>query len=172
MSCLNLFREVFTHLGSGTLFSEDYSNVFRQASLSDARDIALLMRPYIRSGAVLPINEDDVAGNINSYFLYSVNEQVVAAARLIDYGKAYEIGKLVTLPRYQRKGRARKLIKQLLEKAAADGKEYIFSLTTEERMGDFFESCGLKEIDRSQLPADWKTGYDLKRPSRAYCKKF
>lgn len=163
-----LFQEVFTHLGSGTLFSDDYSNVFRQAQLRDSRYIALLMRPYTRSKAILPINEDEIAGQIESFYLYTVNDQIVAAAKLTEYQEGYEIGKLATLPRYQRKGRAKRLIERLIEKAAQDGKKFVFALTTEEQMGLFFERCGLKEVKRESLPQSWQDQYDFSRKSRAY----
>ena len=105
---------------------------------------------------------------IRSFMVYSVNDQIIAAAALIEYGDAYELGKLCTLPRFQARGRARALVRALLDKARQDGKKSVFALTVQPYVGEFFERIGFKSVERESLPESWRSGYDFSRPSRAY----
>ncbi len=164
----SLFQEIFSHRGSGTLFSSEYRSVFRQALPADVSDIALVMKPYIKAGAILPVTESQIFDTLKDYYVYTVNGQVVASAKLTDYGASCEIGKICTLPRYQRKGRARAITERVIELARSKKKTSVFSLSTQERMFVFFRQLGFTEVPREELPEDWKKGYDFARPSRAF----
>ena len=163
-----LFQEIFTHRGKGTLFTEDYPNVIRRGELHDVTDISLLMKPSISSGAILPVSEDDIAAADESYFLFTVNGVIVAASRLVDYRESCELAKFSTLPRFQGKGRARKLALAMVEEARLRGKKYVFALSIEPKMWEFFQDLGFEPIEREALPSRWRSEYDFKRPSRAF----
>lgn len=163
-----IYQEVFTHAGSGTLFTREYPNILRSAHERDVRDIMALMQPYIAEGSLKRVREDELLGMIPSFMVYAVNDQIVAAAALIDYGDACELGKLCTLPRFQARGRARALVRALLDEARKQGKKSVFALTVQAHVGEFFERIGFKEAARETLPESWKAGYDFSRPSRAY----
>jgi amino-acid N-acetyltransferase len=162
-----IYEEVFTHSGSGTLFTGEYPNILRAATESDVRDIMAIMQPYIDEGSLKPVSEEELLELIRSFMVYAVNGQIVASAALIDYGDSYELGKLCTLPRYQARGRARELVRALLERAKREGKRSVFALTVVEPVADFFERLGFKPIEREKLPLSWQAGYDFSRPSRA-----
>ena len=163
-----LFQEIFTHRGIGTLLTSTYPNTIRKAALSDVMDISLLMKPYVLSGAILPVPEDKLANEISNYYVYSVNNSIVAAATLTEYDDSAEMAKFCTLPRYQGKGRAHELAIQLIETATKIGKKSIFALSIEPRMFDFFQHLGFKECSRRELPESWLKNYDLSRPSKAF----
>lgn len=163
-----LFQEIFTHRGIGTLLTSTYPNTIRIADLSDVMDISLLMKPYVQSNAILPVPEDNLAAEINNYYVYSVNNSIVAAAKLTEYGDAAEMAKFCTLPRYQGKGRAHELAIRLIETASKIGKKSIFALSIEPRMFDFFRNLGFSECSRRELPDSWLQNYDLTRPSKAF----
>lgn len=163
-----LFQEIFTHRGVGTLLTSTYPNTIRNAELSDVMDISLLMKPYVQSGAILHVPEDDLAEEIGNYFVYSVNNSIVAAAKLTEYGNAAELAKFCTLPRYQGKGRAHELAIRLIEIATQIGKKSIFALSIDPRMFDFFTNLGFSECPRQELPDNWLKKYDLNRPSKAF----
>ena len=165
-----LFEEIFSHRGKGTLITSDYPNIIRSGKTSDIMDISLLMKPYVDTETILPISEENLSTNINDYYVYTVNNSIVAAAMLKDYGDASELAKFCTLPRYQGKGRARELAEKMIEQANSKKKQYIFSLTIEPKMVEFFISLGFEECDRSSLPKKWKSQYDMKRPSAAFIK--
>lgn len=163
-----LFQEIFTHMGRGTLITSDYPNIIRNGEISDVMDLALLMKPYSQAGSILPISEDELANEIESFYVYTVNNSMVAAAKLKEYGSAAELAKFCTLPRYQGKGRARELAGRMIQNARQAKKEYIFALSTEPKMFEFFENLGFKPHNRQDLPETWKKSYDMTRPSKAF----
>jgi amino-acid N-acetyltransferase len=163
-----IYEEVFTHAGSGTLFTRDYPNILRQAHEKDVRDIMALMHPYIAEGTLKAISEEDLLALIPSFTVYSVNDQIIAAAALIDYGDSCELAKLCTLPRFQARGRARALVRAVLARAKQAGKKSVFALTVQPYVGEFFERIGFKLVERETLPEKWKASYDFSRQSKAY----
>jgi len=163
-----IYEEVFTHAGSGTLFTRDYPNILRPADEGDVRDIMALMQPYVSEGSLKPVTEEQLLNIIRSFMVYSVNDQIVAAAALIDFDDSCELAKLCTLPRYQARGRARALVRALLEEAKKRGKASVFALTVQPYVGDFFERLGFLPVERETLPASWQVGYDFSRPSKAF----
>ena len=164
----SIYEEVFTHAGSGTLFTCEYPNVLRNANESDVRDIMAIMQPYINDGSLKALSEEELLSMVRGFFVYSVNDQIIAAATLVDYGDCCEISKLCTLPRFQARGRARALVRALIDQARERGKVYVFALTVNAYVGDFFEKLGFKLIEREALPDKWRMGYDMSRASRAY----
>lgn len=163
-----LFQEIFTHRGAGTLIARSYENVVRRARASDVRDIALVMQPFVRSGALLKLSEEEILAKIASFYVFTVNGQIVATARLRPFGDCSEIAKLATLPRYRGRGRSGRLVREIIRKATAQGRRAVFSLSTEEKMYTFFTKLGFKEVPRETLPVEWQEQYDFSRPSRAY----
>lgn len=163
-----IFEEIFTHHGRGTLFSDKYPNIIRQAVPTDTKNIALLIRAYVADGLLLPISEEEIFQNIDCFYVYTVNDAIVAAARLVDYHEAAELAKFSTLPRYQRQGRARELALALIAAAKAKNKKYVFALSIVPKMWDFFLNLGFVETDRQTLPAAWQEQYDFSRPSKAF----
>ncbi len=162
------YEEVFTHSGSGTLFTQDYPNVLRPATEADVRDIVAMMQPYVQEGSLRPVSEEELLQMVRSFLVYSVNGEIVAAGAVVDHGDSYEVGKLCTLPRYQARGRARDLVRAIQNKAREDGKRAVFALTVHDYVGRFFERLGFAPIERSRLPESWRENYDLSRPSKAY----
>ncbi len=163
-----LYREIFTHRGVGTLLANDHRNVFRQAHPADVSDILMLMTPSVRTGQILPLSEEEVLKEIEHFYVYTVNGQIIATTKLTDYGEAAEIGKICTLPRYQGKGRARAAVERVIQRATELGKEYVFALTTQPRMFEFFTELGFTEVPRETLPKSWREHYDMARPSKAF----
>jgi amino-acid N-acetyltransferase len=167
-----VFEEVFTHAGSGTLFTEDYPNILRPAIEGDVREIMAIMQPYVAEGALKPVTEEELLKVVRSFMVYSVNGQIVCAAALIPYGNSCELGKLCTLPRFQARGRARALVLALIDEARKQGRDAIFALTVQPYVGEFFEKLGFVQVPREELPDEWKKGYDFSRPSKGYSYKL
>jgi len=164
----NIFKELFTHIGSGTLISADYSSIVRRAENPDILSIYRLLRPNLGSGSILEISEDYFSENIDSFFVYLINDSIVAAAMLKEFGEHNELAKFCTLPRYQGKGKARILAEHIIEQSKQDRKRSVFSLSTVQTMWKLFESLGMKETPRENLPQEWRKDYDLSRPSKAF----
>ncbi len=163
-----VYEEVFTHAGAGTLFTCEYPNILRPATEADVRDIMALMQPNISDGSLKPITEDALLSIVRHFMVYSVNGQIVAAASLVDFGDSCEVAKLCTLPRFQARGRARALVRALLDEAQKRGRTSVFALTVHPYVGEFFKRLGFKLVAREELPEEWKAGYEFSRPSKAY----
>jgi len=163
-----LFQEVFTHQGSGTLIAKSYDKQIARAGLNDLVDLLFLMRPYVKQGTILEVTETQLAQEINQYWVYRLNGSVVVAARSRFFGDDVEIGKFCSLPRYQGKGRAQELIKEIAQEMKERNKHRLFALTIDPRMGRFFCRLGFQHTPREELPASWAAGYDMSRPSEAY----
>jgi len=164
----SLYQEIFTHYGAGTMFSDKEVSKLRKARPEDTMDIFWLMKPYIANGLLLPVTDDEILAAIESYFVLSVDNAIVACAKLTDFGNACEFAKLCALPRYRGRGRARSLVSRLIKNAAARKKEYVFALSVSEVVGELFKELGFREISRESLPESWKAHYDFNRPSKAY----
>ncbi len=54
------------------------------------------------------------------------------------------------------------------EEARAQGKKFVFSLSIEPKMWQFFLGLGFVETDRATLPEEWQKGYDLSRESKGF----
>ena len=163
-----IFGEVFTHSGSGTLFTNEFPNILRPAQESDVMDILAIMQPYVRKGTMKAMTEDELLTSIHSFTVFTVNEQIVALAALIEYEDCYELAKLCTLPRYQARGRARNLVIRLQEQGQLAGKRGLFALTVSENVGEFFLQMGFQSCPRESLPQSWQKNYDFARPSQSY----
>lgn len=164
----SLFEEIFSHEGHGTLITERYYSTIRKARKSDIISIFHLLRPAIEAGWVLDISEDKIAEQIEQFYVYTINSAVVAAAMLLSYGDCIELAKFCTLPRFQGRGGARELAKKLIEHSKNNGKKSVFSLSTNPAMWKLFTSLGMNEVERLTLPEEWKSSYDMSRPSKAF----
>ncbi|MBI3929824.1 MAG: GNAT family N-acetyltransferase [Armatimonadetes bacterium] len=163
-----IYQEVFTHSGAGTLLTREYPNILRPAMEADVRDIMNLMQPYVSDGSLKTVSEEELLESVRSFIVYTVNGQIVASAAVIEHEDCYELGKLCTLPRYQAQGRARELVRAVLEKARSDKKRAVFALTVNQYVADLFKRLGFQEVERETLPNSWRRSYDLSRASRGY----
>ncbi|HEX7927895.1 MAG TPA: GNAT family N-acetyltransferase [bacterium] len=167
-----LFKEVFTHDGAGILFTCVKPSHIRQAEVRDVTDIALLLEPEREAGRILKVDDNEIEANIGTYWVYDVDGLLVGAARIKRFGKWAELAHFATQPRYRGKGRARELAQRLIREALMQGIEVVFALSIDPRMWEFFGELGFRELARDQLPDEWKTGYDMNRPSRALVRQL
>jgi len=166
-----LFREVFTHDGAGVLFNRVVSAHIRQAQIKDITDISLLLKPEVEAGHIRPVDENQIERDIHLYWVYEIDGLLVGVARLKLYEDMAEMAQFATLPRYRGKGRARELALRLIRAATDLGVHGVFALSVDPRMWRFFESLGFQDTPREALPATWRAGYDMSRPSRAFVKE-
>lgn len=163
-----LFGEVFTHDGAGVLINATTRSGIRPASIKDITDIALLLRPEIEAGRILPRDENAIEANIDKYWIYEIDGMGVGLACLKDFGEVAELSQFSTLPRYRGKGRAKDLARFLTDQARERGYSSVFALSIDDRMWEFFVSLGFERVARESLPEAWKKHYDMRRKSRAF----
>lgn len=163
-----LYQEIFTHQGRGTLVTDEYPNNIRSGKSSDVFMVRRMMKPYITNGILLPMSEEELQLQIQDFLLYTINEAIIAGARMIEYGEGIELAKFFCLPRFRRRGHARALAEKFIETAKNMKKDYIFSLSITPGMWDFLQSLGFKEVERESLPETWKANYNFERQSKAF----
>ena len=163
-----LFQEIFTHRGRGTLLSREYPNVVRSGEPRDVFVLSRLLKPHMESGIIRAVSEEELSADVEHFAVYTINDAIVAAAKLVDFGEAAELAKFCSLPRYQGRGRAKHLAKELIRRARAQHKRYVFALSVSEKMWEFFTELGFTETPRDSLPEEWQKTYDFSRPSKAF----
>ena len=163
-----LYKEVFSHLGYGTILSKGYRKVVRKGTPQDVLPILFMTRLYETENIILPMDVNRLSKQISDSFVYLVDDSVVAFAMLRDYGEEAELAKFCTQPRYQGKGKARELALKLIEEAERRNYKRVFALSILESMGAFFRGLGFSEVERASLPDSWVEQYDMRRPSKAF----
>ena len=162
--------EVFSPGGGGILFSRADRTGIRRAELTDVTDIALYTGMEAEAGRLRPLTENDIADQIDSFWLYEVDDTIVSVSRLKRYGDWAELGAAITLTRDRGRGRGGALVQRLLREGIAQDLEAIFVLGKDPRMEKMFGPLGFTEVDRTELPAEWQADYDMSRPTRAFVK--
>ncbi|NLK63353.1 MAG: hypothetical protein GX287_07880 [Fusobacteria bacterium] len=166
----NIYTKVLTYDIAGTLISKVDEESIREADIEDINSIYLLIRNETLKNNILPITEEEIEVYINNYLVYVVDSSVVAVGTLKYFGNCAEIAKIATYPRYQGGKKAKALCFELVNKAIKEGLDFVFGLTVNIGMEKLFLSLGFNEIDRSNLPEEWKKNYDFSRPSKSYIK--
>lgn len=167
-----LCQEVFTYEGAGILFSKIGQSRIRQAELRDISDISFQIRPQVEAGRILPVEENSIAQNIQNFWVYEIDGQIVSVLRLKDYGEWAEIATGSTVFRDRNYGRASELFSCLMQEAKRRGYKGIFVVGINPKMEKKVVPLGFKEVQRSELPQAWQDQYDTSRSSRAFALSF
>lgn len=167
-----LCQEVFTHEGAGILFSKIVHSEIRQAELRDISDIAFQTRPDIKSGRILPVEENTIAQNLHNFWVYEIDGQIVSVMRLKEYGDWVEIATGSTIFRDRKYGRASELFMHLFAEAKKRGVKGIFGVSINPKMEEKLAPLGFKEVQHNELPQAWQDQYDTSRSSRAFALTF
>ena len=138
-----VYEELFSFVGTGTLFTEQrYANV-QQISIDDFEEVETLIRRGQDEGFLLPRSEPEIAGLLPSCFGYRVGDEHLAGvcALLTEpyrRERAGEITALYTLTRFVGEGVASELVKEVITEAQARRLTYVFACTSEDRAARFF----------------------------------
>jgi len=165
-------QEVFTHEGAGILFSNISHSRIRQAELRDISDIVFQIRQQVEEGRILPVEENTIARNLNNFWVYEVNEQIVSVMRLKEYGDWVEIATGSTVFRDRNFGRASELFAHIIEESKKRGFKAVFCLSTNPHVQQKLSAIGFHEVSFEDLPLAWQQQYDRSRSSKAYTHYF
>lgn len=167
-------RELFTYVGSGTLFTEgDYVHVealpldlYRQAEVMirrGEREGVLKRRSLTETSELLAGGYGAVVGGRH---LAGVASLLTARYRDSGWG---ELAALYTITRFQGEGLGRRLVDRVMRDAEARGLRWVFACTVDRRAKAFFEQQGFGRVRPSELPAAKWHGYDPARARRVGC---
>jgi amino-acid N-acetyltransferase len=158
-------RELFTYEGSGTLFTrEDYCKVER-LSLDDFHEVEKVLERGQREGYLKVRTPAEIAPILFSGYGATIGQHHLAGVCSLqteryEGERAGEIVGLYTITRFKGEGVGVKLIACMKSVGRERGLAYLFACTTQERVGQFFERQGFREIAPAEAPAAKWIGYD------------
>jgi N-acetylglutamate synthase-like GNAT family acetyltransferase len=163
-----VYEELFSFSGTGTIFTEGgYGNV-RQISIDDFEEVEALILRAQNEGFLLSRSKQEIACLLPSCFGYRIGDEHLAGVVSLltepyRHDRTGEITALYTLTRFQGEGVAVELINQVVNEARARRLRYLFACTTEQRAAYLFEHLGFYRVGPQAVsPAKWR-GYDIKR---------
>ena len=159
--------EIFSGLGQGTMIYTNNYGKIREMQQSDIPSVLAVMRPFIKSGKLLPRSEQQLEQNIDEFIVYELDGGIHACAALKKYsdGQA-EIHAVAVDESFSHMGVGPKLIKKLIAKAKSQNAKSIFIMTTQ--AADWFEKLGFKYDLIDSIPPERKQIWSPKRNSKVY----
>ncbi|HEY6418962.1 MAG TPA: GNAT family N-acetyltransferase [Candidatus Binataceae bacterium] len=164
----DVYEELFSFVGAGTLFTEMQYGFVRPVSIDDFEEVEALIVRAQNEGFLLPRSPDQIARLLPSCFGYRVGDEHLAGicALLTEpyrRNHAGEITALYTLTRFQGEGVALELVKEVIKEAQARCLHYVFACTSEDRAARFFGRLRFRRVGPGQVPAAKWRAYDRKR---------
>ncbi len=167
----DVYEEVFSFIGAGTLFTEYQYGDVRPISIDDFEEVEALIHRGQDEGYLLPRPDEAIARLLPSCFGYRVGDEHLAGIVSLltepyRRDRAGEITALYTLTRFQREGVAAELIREVLKEARARRLRYIFACTSEDRAARFFSRLKFRKVGAEEVTAAKWRGYDRSRIAR------
>ncbi|MDR0568877.1 MAG: amino-acid N-acetyltransferase [Spirochaetaceae bacterium] len=162
-----ILRELFSHLGVGTMVYADEYEAIRPLKNADIPEILRLMEPLVQQGNLVRRTAEQIQEKKADYAVIEIDGAVHACAALHDWGENQgEIAALAIDPAYTDLGLGRRLIHYCIHKAVQRNMKRVFVLTT--RTHDWFEFLGFAECAIESLPETRLRRYDHSRKSKVF----
>ncbi len=167
----NVYEELFSFLGAGTLFTLAPYGSALPISIDDFEEVEALIMRGQDEGFLLHRNSDQIASILPSCFGYRVGDEHLAGVCSLltepyRRDRAGEITALYTLTRFQGEGVAAQLVSEVIKEARARRLKYVFACTSEERAARFFLRMKFRRVSPGSVAsAKWR-GYDASRIAR------
>ena len=150
----SLLNEIFSNEGVGSLvYGNDYQQI-RRATKIDARLIHHLTRNAVRREELRHRTLQAIEKNIDEFFVYEVDENIIAVVTLDFYPTkplVAELGSLYVMPFYHHRGIGQKMVEYACLQAKERGATQVIALSTQ-NFGFFTDVCGFQEADKGALP--------------------
>ncbi len=168
-----LDRELFTYAGAGTLFTRKRYVVVRELGLDDFDAAYDLIGRGVAEGYLAPRPAravDEVLAHGFGAFVEGTHLAGIGALLTFpDAPRTGEIAALYTLTRFLGEGVGQHLVAFALRRARAQKLHSVYGLTTQARVGAFFERLGFEQVPLDGVPASRWRGYDRRRRGRLLC---
>jgi len=163
-----VYEELFSFSGTGTIFTEAGYGSVRQISIDDFEEVEALIVRAQNEGFLLSRSEGEIANLLPSCLGYRIGDEHLAGVVSLltepyRHDRAGEITALYTLTRFQGEGVAAELMNAVVREARLRRLHYVFACTTEQRAAYLFEHLRFRRVEPPEVsPAKWR-GYDRKR---------
>jgi amino-acid N-acetyltransferase len=149
-----LLNEIFSNEGVGSLvYGNDYQQI-RKATRRDARLVYNLTRNAVKREELLHRTQQAIEKNIDQFFVFEVDEAIVACVTLWfypDQPETAEVGSLYVMPFYHNRGIGKKMVEFACLQAKERGAKRVIALSTQS-FGFFSNVCGFEESTKDILP--------------------
>lgn len=149
-----LLNEIFSNEGVGSLvYGNDYQQI-RKATKRDVRLIYNLTRTAVKREELLNRTQQAIEKNIDQYYVFEVDEAVIACVTLLfypDQPDMAEVGSLYVTPFYHNRGIGKKMVEFACLQAKERGAKRVIALSTQS-FGFFTNVCGFEESTKEVLP--------------------
>ena len=164
----DVYEELFSFIGAGTLFTEMQYGWVRPVSIDDFEEVEALIERGQSEGFLLFRNPEQIAEILPSCFGYRIGDEHLAGICSLltepyRNDRVGEITAMYTLTRFQGEGVAGELVKEVMEEAAARRLKYVFACTSEERAARFFSRLKFRRVSANEVPRSKWRGYDSGR---------
>ena len=169
-----LLNEIFSNIGVGTLvYGNDYQQI-RRATRRDVRAIYNLLRAAVKREELVHRTQQAIEKNIDQFFVYEIDENLVATVSLAFYpDKPHlaELGSLYVVPYYHGRGLGKKMVNFACREAQQRGATEVVALSTQS-FAFFSGVCGFSEATKDILPETRLKAYEESgRNSRVLVRK-
>ena len=167
-----LADELFTYAGSGTLFTRKRYMRVRALGVDDFDAADDLIRRGVSEGYLLERGDAAVDAVLAHGFGAFVEDRHLAGIGALlpgGDGVSGEIASLYALTRFLGEGVGVSLVQWGIAEARRLGLAYVFACTTSERVGQFFQRQGFREVPQGQVPDRRWLGYDPERRMQVLC---
>ncbi|MGH7985228.1 MAG: GNAT family N-acetyltransferase [Candidatus Binataceae bacterium] len=166
-----IYEELFSFLGTGTLFTQTRYGQVRPIAIDDFEEVEALVLRGQSEGYLLARSPEEIADLLPSCFGYRIGDEHLAGICSLltepyRRERAGEITALYTLTRFQGEGVAAELIREVLREARARRLRYVFACTAEERAARFFGRLKFVRVGATAVAAAKWRGYDAARIGR------
>lgn len=167
-----LGAELFTYVGSGTLFTRERYVDLRRLGIDDYDAACDLIGRGVEEGYLAPRSEAEVDEVLAAGFgAFVEGRHLAGIGALLPYLEDHsgEVASLYTLTRFVGEGVGAHLVRHALARAEERDMSYVFACTTSERVANFFERQGFERVGPERVaPSKWH-GYDRERRERVLC---
>jgi amino-acid N-acetyltransferase len=150
----SLLNEIFSNEGVGSLvYGNDYQQI-RKATRRDARLLYNLTRNAVKREELIHRTQQAIEKNIDQFFLFEVDEAIIACVTLMFYPtqpETAELGSLYVMPFYHNRGIGKKMVEYACLQAKDRGVRKVIALSTQ-NFGFFSNVCGFEESTKEILP--------------------
>jgi N-acetylglutamate synthase-like GNAT family acetyltransferase len=164
--------ELFTYAGSGTLFTRKRYMKVRPLGVDDFDAADDLIKRGVSEGFLLDRSEASVDAVLaHGFGAFVEGRHLAGIGALLPGGDGVsgEIASLYALTRFLGEGVGVSLVQWGVAEARRLGLAYVFACTTSERVGQFFQRQGFREVPQDQVPDRRWLGYDPERRMQVRC---
>jgi amino-acid N-acetyltransferase len=158
-----LLTELFTHLGSGVMITENPLGVVRPAKAEDLAAISSLIEPLANEGLLLARDKTRLEEELNYLYVLDNEGMIIGCAALYPFleEEAGEFGCFAVHPDFRGEGAGELLLTSLTEEAQKLGIKRLYALTI--KASHWFMERDFIKAHAQDLPKRRQATYDARR---------